>query len=331
MITKNTRLKIGIVGLGMVGGPVKRWFEELNGYKRGKDLFCYDADPKKGYIDDVNMADVIFIAVPTPSNPDGSCNVSIVELAVSKIKDNKIVVIKSTISPGTVERLQKKYPKKRLIFNPEFLTETQAWEDFLSPDRQIIGTTNKSSTDSVEVLNLLPKKNFIRPWTSDYSRKSVNATEAELGKYASNVFGYIKVIYGNILADLCYAMNKKYKHDKISSGIDYDNLKEIIGADLRIGSAWLNVEHGNYCGAGGYCFPKDMNAFISFAENLEKDSSKKKLLDKQHLKVLQTGVAVLKAIKNYNEILIESQGLTMGDVSRHNKEIITQKRKKIRQ
>jgi len=74
-----------------------------------------------------------------------------------------------------------------------------------------------------------------------------------------------------------------------------------------------------------------MNAFISFAENLEKDSSKKKLLDKQHLKVLQTGVAVLKAIKNYNEILIESQGLTMGDVSRHNKEIITQKRKKIRQ
>ena len=118
MVTKNTRLKIGIVGLGMVGGPVKRWFEELNGYKRGKDLFCYDADPKKGYIDDVNMADVIFIAVPTPSNPDGSCNVSIVELAVSKIKDNKIVVIKSTVSPGTVERLQKKYPKKRLIFNP---------------------------------------------------------------------------------------------------------------------------------------------------------------------------------------------------------------------
>lgn len=326
----NTKIKIGIIGLGMVGGPIRRWFEEVNGYKRGKDLFCYDADPKKGYIDDVNKADVIFVSVPTPSNPDGSCNASIVELAVSKIKDGKIVVVKSTVAPGTVEGLQKKYPRKRMIFNPEFLTETQAWEDFLSPDRQIIGTTTKSTTDSVEVLNLLPKKNFIRPWTSDYSRKSVNATEAELGKYASNVFGYIKVVYGNILADLCYTMNKKYKHDKIPSEIKYENLKEIIGADLRIGPAWLNVEHGNYCGAGGYCFPKDMNAFISFAETLEKDSSKKKLLDKQHLKVLQTGVAVLKAIKNYNEILIESQGLSMEDVSKHNTEIITQKRKKIR-
>ena len=217
-----------------------------------------------------------------------------------------------------------------MIFNPEFLTESQAWEDFISPDRQIVGTTAKSMSDAIEVLNLLPRKNFIRPWTSDYAKKSINATEAEFGKYASNVFGYIKVIYANILADLSHVLNKKYLKDKIPGRVNYENIRELISADLRIGPAWLNVEHGQYCGAGGYCFPKDMNAFIAFGETLEKDAIKKKLLDKQHLKILQMGLAVLKAIRDYNHVLIESQGLSMEEVSKHNKEIITQKRKKIR-
>ncbi|OGN08554.1 MAG: hypothetical protein A3J46_03835 [Candidatus Yanofskybacteria bacterium RIFCSPHIGHO2_02_FULL_41_11] len=321
----NQKIKIGIIGLGMVGEPIRRWFEEKNGYKRGLDLFCYDVDHKKGYADDVDRADVIFVSVPTPSNPDGSCNTSIVESAVAGLKDGKIIVVKSTITPGTVEKLQGRFPKKRLIFNPEFLTESQAWEDFLSPDRQIVGHTAKSISDAVEVLNLLPKKHFIRPWTSDYSKKSVNATEAELGKYASNVFGYLKVIYGNVLADFCYALGKVQ-----GVKVDYENIKELIGADLRIGPSWLNVGHGNYCGAGGYCFPKDMNAFIAFGETLEKDAVKKKLLDKDHLKILQGGIAVLKAVRDYNKTLIESQGLTMEDVAKHDKEIIVQKRKKIR-
>jgi len=338
------KLKIGIIGIGMVGGPIRRWFEELNGYKRGKDLFCYDADPKKGYFDDINKAEIVFVAVPTPPNSDGSCNVSIVESAVGKIKDSKIIVIKSTVPPGTIEGLQKKYPKKRFIFNPEFLTESQAWEDFLSPDRQIVGTTVKSISDAVEVLNLLPKKNFIRPWTSDYSKKSVNATEAEMGKYASNVFGHIKVVYGNILADICYAVNEKFKKDKMNAKVNYENIREIIGADLRIGPAWLNIEHGNYCGAGGYCFPKDMAAFIKFAEGLlqEIEKDKKLRLPKSNrefstksgqadfARVLKGGLSVLKAVQNYNAELLKWQGLTVEEVSRHNKEIIVQKRRKIR-
>lgn len=329
MTQKSQKIKVGIVGIGMVGEPIRRWFEEINDYKRGSELFCYDADPQKSCTDDINKADVIFVAVPTPSNPDGSCNVSIVKNAVAGIKDNKIIVIKSTVAPGTVEELQKKYPRKRLIFNPEFLTETQAWEDFISPDRQIIGSTAKSATDAVEVLNLLPKKNFIRPWTSDYAKKSVNATEAELGKYASNVFGFIKVIYGNILADTCHAVNQKYKKDKINSSVAYNNLKELIGADLRIGPAWLDVEHGNYCGAGGYCFPKDMSAFIFFVNDLY-DELKKQKANEVFLKVFKRGIAVLETIRDYNKELLKHQGLTVDEVSRHNKEIITEKRKKIR-
>ena len=119
---RSQKLKVGIIGLGMVGEPIRRWFEDLNGRKRGKDLFCYDSDPKKIFKDDVNKADVVFVSVPTPSNPDGSCNTSIVESVVAQIKDGKIIIIKSTVEPGTVQRLQDKYPKKRFIFNPEFLT-----------------------------------------------------------------------------------------------------------------------------------------------------------------------------------------------------------------
>lgn len=323
----STKIKIGIIGLGMVGEPIRKWFEELNGYKRGKDLFCYDIDPNKGYNDDINRADVVFVSVPTPSNPDGSCNISIVQNAISVIKDGKIIVIKSTVSPGTVQNLQNKYPHKRFIFNPEFLTESQAWEDFISPDRQIVATTSVSETDAVEVLNLLPKKNFIRPWTADYSKKSVNSIEAEMAKYASNVFGFIKVIYGNILADLSHALTLKNKIE-----VNYENIKELIGADLRIGPSWLNVSHGNYCGAGGYCFPKDMNAFISFASSLVKDLEKKKTLgvDKNFVKILKRGISVLESVRDYNIELLRWQGLTEEDVSKHNKEFIIQNRKRIR-
>ncbi|MDO8669703.1 MAG: hypothetical protein Q7K65_05430, partial [Candidatus Buchananbacteria bacterium] len=99
----NKKIKVGIIGLGMVGEPIKRWFEEYHKYRRGKELFCYDTDPKKGYSDDVNKADVVFVAVPTPANPDGGCNTSIVQNAVATVNDGKIVVIKSTVPPGTVE------------------------------------------------------------------------------------------------------------------------------------------------------------------------------------------------------------------------------------
>lgn len=326
---KNSQIKVGIIGLGMVGEPIRRWFTEIMGYKRGLDLFCYDADPKKSYSDDVNKADVIFVSVPTPPNPDGSCNTSIVQSVVGDIKDGKIVVVKSTVSPGTVQDLQNKYPKKRLIFNPEFLTEAQAWEDYISPDRQIIATTSKSNTDAVEILNLLPKKNFIRPWTADYSKKSVNSTEAEMAKYASNVFGFIKVVYGNILADISHAVSLKGKINKTNTEVDYENIKELIGADLRIGSSWLNINHGNFCGAGGYCFPKDMNAFISFSSSLAKDLEKRKN-NKEFVKTLKKGVSVLESVRDYNIELLKLQGLTVEDVSKHNKEIIVQKRKVIR-
>ena len=327
----NQKIKVGIIGLGMVGEPIRRWFEENNKYRRGKELFCYDADPKKNYGDDINKAGVIFVAVPTPSNPDGSCNVSIVNSAVATVHDGKTIIIKSTVPPGTVEALQKKYPRKKFIFNPEFLTESQWWLDYIKPDRQILGHTAKSYTDIKEVLALLPRAHFERPWSSDYVKKDITATEAELTKYAANVFGYIKVVYGNILADLCHGLKLVLKKQGMGADVSYENMREAISADPRIGPAWLNVEHGNYCGAGGYCFPKDMDAFISFAQKLLGDLSKtKNKADAGLARSLKKGIGVLQAIVAYNHSLIDWQGLSMADVSRHDKEVITSKRKKIR-
>src|SRR3989344_3060688 len=108
----NNKIKVGIIGLGMVGEPIRRWFQDVSGYKRGRELFCYDVDSKKGYSDDVNRADVIFVSVPTPTNQDGSCNVSIVESAVASVNDGKIVVVKSNVIPGTDEGLSKQQPQQ---------------------------------------------------------------------------------------------------------------------------------------------------------------------------------------------------------------------------
>src|SRR3989344_4894434 len=291
----NNKLRVGIIGLGMVGDPIRRWFGELKGYKRGKDLFCFDTDKKKGFSDDINKADVIFIAVPTPSPKGGGANLSILYSAIKTVKDGKIVVIKSTVPPGTSEELQRKYPKKKFIFSPEFLTESQVWLDFSRPDRQILGPTEKARDVVKEVQMLLPLAPFSRPWSSDYSKKEVTATEAELAKYASNVFGYIKVIYGNMIADICS-----------SFGAEYENVREMISADPRIGPAWLNVNHGNYCGAGGFCFPKDMNALIKFIEKIPS---------------LKPASAVLNAVRTYNRGLLKRQGLSEEMVSRHDREV----------
>ena len=316
--SNSQKLRVGIMGLGMVGDPIRRWFEEIKGYERGNDLFCFDVDPKKGFQDDINKADVIFVAVPTPT--DGSSDTSIVHQAAKQIKNGKIVVIKSTVPPGTVDSLQKEFPRKKFIFNPELLTESQVWADFSHPDRQILGPTRQGRQAVKEVQLLLPLAPFSRPWSTDYSKKEVNATEAELAKYASNVFGYIKVIFGNMLADISAGL-----------GIEYENVRDMISADPRIGTAWLNVSHGNYAGAGGFCFPKDMNALIA---SIEKDLMpyllKNKKTDKGLMNQLKQTLTVLKAIRTYNRELLKWQGLTEEGVSRHNADIDVSKKRSIR-
>lgn len=293
------RLKIGIVGLGMVGTPLKRYFEENKNYQRGLTLFLYDIDLQKKYFDDVNKADVVFVCVPTPRSSEGKADISAVASVFKKIKGSKVIVLKSTVPPGTTEFFQKKYPRHKVLFNPEFLTERQAWEDFIKPDRQIVGFTDKSIEASHLVLSLLPKAPFMSPWgTGTYKSVKITATEAEIIKYAGNVHFARKVNFVNLIANLS---------EKIKA--DYENVRAGLAADHRIGDSHLDVCHGGYRGFGGFCLPKDLDAFVARLDELG----------------LKDEAGFLCKDKEFNEKLLIKQGLTLEDVSVHDHEWIKRK------
>lgn len=288
--------KIGVVGIGMVGSQLSRYFSEIKNLRRRQELFLYDIDQKKGASDDLNKADIIFVCVPSPRNlKDGSGDISFVRQAVAALRGEKIIVIKSTVPPGTTETLQQEYPNHQLLFNPEFLTESRAWEDMVRPDRQIVGFTEKSLEAANWVLSLLPKAPFMSPWgLNTYTPIRITATEAEFIKYAGNIHFVRKVNWANALAQAAEKL-----------GVNYENIRQGMAADHRIGDSHLDVTHGGYRGWGGACFPKDLDAFLHFAKN--------------------SGLAavydMLRADRLFNEALLREQGLTIDEVSIHTREL----------
>jgi nucleotide sugar dehydrogenase len=235
--------KVGIIGLGYVGGALRHWF--LKKRRPQVQLFLYDKYKKIGSVEEVNKADVVFISVPTPYNDKGGYDDSAIIESLKNLKSPKIVVIKSTIIPGSTEKFQEKFPKHKILFNPEFLRAKTANADFVKPERQIVGYTRKSKSLAKNILKLLPKAPF---------SKIMPATEAEMVKYFGNAFLSTKVIFANQIYDLC----EKLK-------IDYDTIKEAVGLDKRIGTSHLDIFHFGYRGYSGGCFPKDVKAFIDFA------------------------------------------------------------------
>ena len=248
-------LKLGIVGVGMVGGALKRYFE-----KQEITPFLYDKGKNLGSIEDINKADIIFICVPTPFDKEKGFDLSYVEDACNNIEKEKIVVIKSTIWPGTTEKLQKKYPQHKFLFNPEFLVEEKADEGMKNPERQIIGYTPESYDVAEDVLAILPKAPF---------EKIIKSAEAEIVKYFGNTFLSTKVIFANQIYQLCENL-----------GIDYKTVSQCASADKRIGPSHLDVHHGGYFGYGGKCLNKDIRALIQFADSKGIDLKLHKIVEK---------------------------------------------------
>ncbi len=240
---KPDKCRVGIVGVGMVGGALARYFESVGVQPRLYDKFNKIGSPKE-----VNKADIIFICVPTPHHPHKGFDLTAVKEAFRLIKGRKIVVIKSTVLPGTTEFFQKKYPRHKVLFNPEFLVEATADQDMKFPDRQIVGHTQKSYGVALSVMQLLPLAPLERLMT---------ATEAEMVKYFGNSFLAVKVIFANQIYDLCQAQ-----------GLNYDLVKECAAADKRIGRAHLDVLRDGYRGYSGKCLPKDIRALIQHGERL---------------------------------------------------------------
>ncbi len=320
---RHNSVAVGVIGVGMVGSQLARYFEEVRGYRRGRNLFLYDTNPKKKCRDDVERAEIVFVTVPTPRRAhDGICDTSALDAAIGMLQTPKIVVLKSTIPPGTTEEYQKKYPQHTFLFNPEFLTESRAWEDMLRPDRQIVGHTAAGPGHASAVLNLLPQAYFSSPGTiGAYTFIRINATEAELGKYAGNVFGAFKVTYANVLADLCCAIEQGLKKKGVRTAVEYENVRAMLAHDRRIGDAWLDVTHNLYRGFGGACFPKDVSALIATSRQLLRGIPR----GAPERKPFEKAVKFLTAMWEYNEALLASQGLSVEDVSVHDREWLSEK------
>lgn len=316
---------IGIVGVGMVGGQLMRYFVEEHKYQRGKDLFLFDKNPAKGYADNINAASIVFMCVPTPrDSATGACDLSALNEVVRQLAESKVIVLKSTIPPGTTEHMQRMFPHHAFLFSPEFLTESRAWEDTLRPDRQIVGHTALSLGHASMVLGLLPKAFFSSPGTlGTYAFTRVNATEAELGKYAGNTFAALKVAFANILADFCGLLEAKYKKNGQEIPVAYNNVRMILAHDHRIGDAWLHVTHGMYRGFGGYCLPKDVSALIASGKSLLASLA----ADHPERAQYEKGLRLLEALWDYNKELLRSQNLTIEDVSVHDREWIEKRLK----
>tara|TARA_Y100000034_G_scaffold135871_1_gene209529 strand:- start:877 stop:1710 length:834 start_codon:yes stop_codon:yes gene_type:complete len=245
-------MKIGIVGQGYVGTAIKVGFEpyyELETYDKYNDIkSTCDLN------DLVAECEVIFVCVPTPMNEDGSCHTDIVESVVKEIdecfsEEKPIVVIKSTVPPGTTNRLHKKYKGVEVIFNPEFLTEANFIEDFKNQTRIILGGTRKGT-------NLL-RQIYSKIFPTAHIIKTGSIT-AEMVKYMTNAYLATKVSFANEIKEIS---------DKVNA--DYDKVVEYATFDERLGKTHFGVPgpDGEY-GYGGHCLPKDLNALISVAHEL---------------------------------------------------------------
>jgi len=238
--------KVGIVGQGFVGTAVHE------GLKQHFKIETYDiakASTCKSLKDLSEKSDIVFICLPTPMEKDGSCHIDIVEstlLRLDVINKCKIVVVKSTIPPGTTEIWNHKFKNIQVVFNPEFLTEANSVEDFKNQNRIIIGGPRPATTKVKRVFaKAFPKVPIIK----------TGSTTAEMVKYFLNSFLATKVSFANEMHQICEGL-----------GIDYDKVIEYSNYDERLGKSHLNVPgpDGDF-GYGGHCFPKDIKALIEVA------------------------------------------------------------------
>ena len=248
-------MRIGIVGQGYVGSAVKEVFSkhyETNTYDLNGKCSCKSMDEL------IDNSDIIFVCVPTPMKKDSSCDTSIVEsvvgelnaLALTRQCSDRIIAIKSTIPPGTTNRLNKNHEYVSVIFNPEFLTEANFIEDFKNQNRIIIGGERPSTTKLRQVYSLaFPNAKIVK----------TGSITAEMVKYFTNTFLATKVSFANEMYQICDKLN-----------IDYDKVVEYSTYDERLGkSHWAVPGPDGHYGFGGSCFPKDLNALIHLARNLD--------------------------------------------------------------
>lgn len=265
-------MNIGIIGLGVVGNAVKHGFERI-----GHTVYGFDIKDSDTSIQDVMATEVCFICVPTPSLENGSCDLSIVEKIVGDLAaagHAGIIIIKSTVIPGTTDRLAQLHPGLQLAFCPEFLRERNAYADFVeNHDVCVIGCVADEHFEQIKTAHgPLPKKIF-----------HMTPLEAEFAKYFSNVFNAMRIVFANEFYEVCKAV-----------GADYGKIKNAMIHRDTITDAYLDC-NDNFRGFGGVCLPKDTKAFAAFTKQLGLDLKLFELLIEENGKFKRT---VLKGMRD---------------------------------
>lgn len=288
---------IGVIGQGFVGGSLTTVFAE-----RGFDVYVYDKAGKvaEGGLDILNplsagkkwfkhagitsaerddgethtpiqnfikaceerqnFSSVYFVCLPTPMFEDGEADLSIVEQVLnelSSVPGNRIAVVKSTVPPGSTERWNKLFESTglRVVFNPEFLTEANAIDDMRNQNRIVLG----GPRPHINAVKLIFQKAF-----PQVPLIKTSSTTAEMVKYFTNVQLAARVVLSCELSQVCEAL------DKHGLNIDYDKVVEYAKFDPRLGGSHMNVPGPDGVpGARGHCFPKDLNALVYVARQLD--------------------------------------------------------------
>ena len=242
---------IGIIGQGFVGNAIYQKF------KNYFSVLTYDLDKSKRttetLVEVVKASNVVFVCVPTPmKRSDGSCDISIVHSVLKEINSidkDVVVVIKSTIPPTTTEKFNNEFKNITIVFNPEFLTEANAVQDFENQSKIILGGPRKGTTLLKQIYGLVfPSTPIIK----------TGSTHAEMVKYLTNTFLATKVSFANEMYEICNKLD-----------LDYDKVIEYATYDARLGkSHWSVPGPDGDLGFGGHCFPKDLSAILRLAEGL---------------------------------------------------------------
>ena len=242
-------MNIGIIGQGFVGNAIYQKFKNYYDVKTFDIKGMMHCNSRK---EETMSCDIVFVCLPTPMNQDGSCHTDIVEEAVadiSTLSKGNIVVIKSTIPPGTVAKWNKRYNNLNIAFNPEFLTEANAVSDFENQTRVILGGPRSATTKLKTIYSkVFPKAAIVK----------TDSTYAEMVKYVTNSFLATKVSFANEMYQICNKLE-----------VDYDKIIEYATYDERLGKSHWSVPgpDGDF-GYGGHCFPKDVKALINLALDL---------------------------------------------------------------
>ena len=239
-------MKVGSIGRGMVGEAIYQGLKEL-----GNEMYYYDPRFKESKMEDILHTDVVFISVPTLPNEKNECDLTILIDVLDKLQELEyqgVICIKSTITPGTTEKMIEKYNNEKICFCPEFLRERCAYEDFMQNNKIcLVGTKSEFAFSLIKKIHEKISDNY----------KMVSPIEAELTKYMQNVYNTYRILFANGFYEVC-------KHN----GVNYDSVLNSLLYRKELDEKYMRCNE-MMRGPSGPCLVKDILAFNEYVNKLD--------------------------------------------------------------